>query len=121
MKAGLKMDKVCLRERHTELHVLRERVRDLEARFSSLERRIQERERGTIHSGFVALVDSDRCVACGICLEFCPKGAISLNQLAIVDPAQCAGCGNCLECCPRGAITLYNAQRGMEEKHRSSL
>jgi MinD superfamily P-loop ATPase len=115
------MEKERMRERHAELQVLRERVRNLEARFSSFERRIQERERGTIHLGFIAVVDSDRCVACGICLEFCPRGAISLSQFAIIDPSQCTGCGNCLECCPRGAITMFNAQGGTGQKKRTSL
>jgi heterodisulfide reductase subunit A2 len=53
-----------------------------------------------------------RCVACGVCTEVCPAGAIELVELrgrrqARVNPALCKGCGLCAAACRGAAITLH--------------
>ena len=65
-------------------------------------------------SGYVGMVDADLCGACGLCAEYCPFGAISLdNGYAAVDEAACLGCGVCLSKCPQEAFTLKLApERG---------
>ena len=58
-------------------------------------------------SGYVGVVDSDLCASCGLCVEFCQFGAISLdNGYAVVDTATCMGCGVCVSKCSQGAFTL---------------
>lgn len=56
----------------------------------------------------LAFADKKICVACGVCLKICPKGAISIYRgcYAVVDEAKCVGCGLCARACPAGCITL---------------
>ena len=55
-----------------------------------------------------ALIDKNRCVACGACTKECPKQAISIHKgcYALVDGALCVGCGKCEKVCPVGCIEL---------------
>ncbi len=42
------------------------------------------------------IVDRDVCVGCGLCLVYCPVGAISMsNKKAFIDPVVCVECGVC--------------------------
>ena len=53
-----------------------------------------------------AVVDPEKCNACGTCVDTCPVEAITLNDVAKVDPDECIDCGSCEDECPEGAITL---------------
>lgn len=55
----------------------------------------------------VAIVDLSHCVACGVCLSVCPKGAVSIDRgcNSEVNEQLCVGCGKCEKHCPAGAIT----------------
>jgi ferredoxin len=55
-----------------------------------------------------AVVNEEKCLGCGKCVERCPIGAISLNEdgLAIVDKEKCEGCLKCAKACPNEAITV---------------
>jgi ferredoxin len=58
-------------------------------------------------SGYISKVDQTLCIACGICVETCPFGALTLDQHeVVVDPRACMGCGVCGACCPQGVISL---------------
>jgi len=48
---------------------------------------------------------SDRCTACGLCLNTCPERALLVapRRPAVVD-RRCTACGECIEICPVGAI-----------------
>ena len=56
----------------------------------------------------LAVVDQTVCVACGVCLKACPKGAISIHRgcFAQVEAAGCVGCGLCAKACPAGCIVV---------------
>lgn len=56
----------------------------------------------------LALVDRQTCVACGVCLKTCPKGAISIYRgcFAQLEEIKCVGCGLCSKACPAGCITV---------------
>jgi pyruvate formate lyase activating enzyme len=50
------------------------------------------------------LVDTERCAACGACIEACPTGANRVGGQAIaVDRDKCIACGRCVDRCPQAA------------------
>jgi len=56
------------------------------------------------------------CVACGRCVEACPKGALRLTESGVVrDFALCSGCGTCTEVCPSGAMERVGRWISCEE------
>ena len=90
-----------------ELHGLRARARKIQARLDRLEMQIGgfQQEVPTI-SQWKVFVDAEKCVACGICQEACPVGAIKIEECARVDTQRCMGCGRCVQECPKGALFL---------------
>ena len=49
------------------------------------------------------------CKGCGICVEFCPKKVLKLDELgkiAVESPDDCVACGQCQLRCPDYAIYL---------------
>ena len=76
----------------------------------------------------IAVVDEDKCTACGSCVKACPKGILELrakgfkNRRVFVScinkdkgavtrkacSVGCIGCGKCAKTCPFGAITVEN-------------
>ncbi len=58
-------------------------------------------------SGYVSVVDPDLCVACELCTDHCPFGAMSMGgALVEIDRVLCMGCGVCVSKCPEGALSL---------------
>ncbi|MEM0082968.1 MAG: 4Fe-4S binding protein, partial [Candidatus Nezhaarchaeales archaeon] len=57
-------------------------------------------------SRYVAYVDKEACVACGLCVNRCHFNAITLGDYAKVDEEKCFGCGVCVVGCKQGAIRL---------------
>ena len=53
-------------------------------------------------SGNTAVIDKDQCTECGLCREMCRFDAISADYK--VNPIDCEGCGVCVHFCPEGAI-----------------
>jgi len=50
-------------------------------------------------------ISNDKCVGCGICVDRCPAGAISMKEgIAVLDMDSCIRCGICHDVCPRSAI-----------------
>jgi len=49
-------------------------------------------------------VDKEKCVGCGVCVNVCPAGAISVKDDKAVISDKCVDCGRCVQVCPVGAI-----------------
>ena len=51
-------------------------------------------------------VNEDLCVSCGVCVDDCPVGAITLkeNQTAVINEDKCIRCGRCHDICPQEAV-----------------
>jgi len=63
-------------------------------------------------SNYYAEINSDSCVACGLCAdERCPMEAIKAKGEAYkVDRERCIGCGVCVVTCPSGALSLQRKE-----------
>ena len=50
----------------------------------------------------LAAIDKTRCVACGVCENTCPLGAVKVRRgcYAAVEAERCVGCGKCAKLCP---------------------
>jgi ferredoxin len=60
-----------------------------------------------IASPFVVSHDPKTCEGCGLCVERCQMGALSLvNEKATLNIDRCIGCGLCVSTCPTDSLTL---------------
>lgn len=68
--------------------------------------------------GREAVIDPERCDACGTCGDVCRFGAISCDSddrgdvRFSVDPLACEGCGVCVHLCPADAIDFPRTRNG---------
>jgi len=84
------------------ISTLEEEARMLEKQLTDLKRQIDQSKRG----GGVARVDAQTCTGCGVCVDHCSFGAITVDGVASIDEDRCTGCGACVDQCPLGAITI---------------
>lgn len=53
----------------------------------------------------MVVVNKDKCIGCGTCVNMCPVNAISFKDgKAVIDPKKCIQCGTCVGVCPVQAI-----------------
>lgn len=66
----------------------------------------QEKQRTMIAK---AIVNKEKCTACGKCIRKCPLNIISVNEdkTALIDSAKCIGCGACINTCHFDAIQIF--------------
>jgi len=62
------------------------------------------KERHEFRSGKTALIDKEKCIKCGKCIEVCRFDAI--GEDFTVDGISCEGCAFCSFACPVGAINM---------------
>ena len=55
----------------------------------------------------IALITAtEDCTHCGLCVEQCPWGAITMNEALTVDYTKCLRCFRCIKVCPAGALKI---------------
>jgi MinD superfamily P-loop ATPase len=59
-------------------------------------------------SGYIAKIDHEKCINCGLCEKKCNFLAIyrDAEKKVQVNEDLCRGCEGCLTACKKGAITL---------------
>jgi len=68
-----------------------------------------------------AVIDAERCTACGLCETHCRFSAILLQQESYtVNAMACEGCGVCQWICPAKAITMQPAKAGVLKLYTQS-
>ncbi|MHC4426892.1 MAG: DUF362 domain-containing protein [Planctomycetota bacterium] len=67
----------------------------------------------------VKLSIGDACTRCGVCFDYCPAEAISLDDVkAHIDRDRCIGCAECMAVCRSGAV-VCNWGQETEVFHKS--
>ncbi|MGB4705395.1 MAG: electron transfer flavoprotein subunit alpha [Candidatus Saccharicenans sp.] len=57
-------------------------------------------------------INRELCTGCGVCLQVCPFGALSLGSDGIIEVSEaCTGCGACVPECPTGALSLPQVEK----------
>ena len=68
-------------------------------------------------------VVTGECDGCGVCIEVCPRGAVSLEgSNPVIDIVSCNGCGACVSACPKGVLQMPNyTSEALEEEVKGLL
>ena len=80
----------------------------------------------------VAVVETDGCTGCEVCIDFCPVDCIDilpgpqhkmLNRLCIINEDVCIGCNLCAKCCPWETIFMlpYAPRLEAQEEKKAEL
>jgi Na+-translocating ferredoxin:NAD+ oxidoreductase RNF subunit RnfB len=63
-------------------------------------------------NNYYAVIDSELCSGCGLCIERCQMDAIQMiDEVSQVKKNRCIGCGNCIATCPIEAIRLMKKDK----------
>lgn len=68
---------------------------------------------------FIVAIEAKRCKGCGLCVDACPRGVLSLatgefngkgyTPARAGDMSLCIGCGACYRMCPDCAVSVARA------------
>ena len=83
----------------------------------------------TSRTGYMPVLNSEKCIHCGLCDIVCPDYCIvweiegdaavpESTRMKGIDYNYCKGCQRCVETCPTGALTREEELPGMAEKLR---
>ena len=65
--------------------------------------------------------DADKCSLCGICVEKCPFGALTIEGAGIVVSESCRMCGLCVRNCPEKAIQFEQKAKAFNKEDWEKL
>ena len=95
--------RITLTYKTSQNELSKQKAQILQQQKQEIEKRISELESGR---KAVAVVQTDKCNGCGICIDVCPVSAVSIDKHAVVNPKICTACAVCVSECPNGAITI---------------
>lgn len=73
----------------------------------------------------VAVINTDGCTGCEVCIDFCPVDCIdilpgpehkTLNRIVVVNEDVCIGCSLCAKYCPWETIPMVPYEPRVEEQ-----
>lgn len=60
-----------------------------------------------VHSCLELELQAEKCDGCGVCVPYCPTGAVSYGEPTVsFDPEICNGCMGCVIACPNSAMAV---------------
>jgi len=92
-----------------ELEALKAQAQAMKQQLQAINERIAQIESDSVSRRLIAVVNTKKCTACGLCEGVCPVAAIKIDTIAIIDKAKCTGCGKCVVECPQDAVILKKA------------
>lgn len=70
---------------------------------------------------FKVLFNKEKCKGCELCISFCPKKIIQLDEgvnakgfhpAGVIRQEECIGCQSCATMCPDCCISIYELEEG---------
>ncbi|MBA1335275.1 MAG: Uncharacterized protein HPY66_0897 [Firmicutes bacterium] len=71
------------------------------------------------HADMKPKVNIEKCRACGLCIQWCPRNAIEIyDGAARINASECYGCAECISACRFGAIknSFKGTSKTLQEK-----